>query len=568
MKTWMTALLTLLIALSVLPGPAQAFELTIPEAEIDAYLQEDGTVLVEEQFTYAFEGDFNGVVRTLNHPEDTSIRGLEAREDGEVVPIETVEEIEHRIQRPGEDETFTVALTYAIHDAMEKGPEAAEFYWAFFDSSNETAYESMTIRVHAPDMSEDTAALGYGAMADESGMEENAAAVFGPARVPDGEIGDVRAAFDAALFPEMDETTEENAFTAIAAEEERREEAAAAFADRQELLAGAAPFLIGGALLLLLVPLFIDWQRYRPYKKDAVSRTYEKGVPEQQVSLPAHIWYLRPQAGSEQLTAALLDLVRQGYAEQLGPDEYKLVRTEGMNEAERILSSLLFVELGRDETFTMSRMEEKLKDAETYNTFTSEKQKWASAVHNEVKQAGLHVPKKGLRLFLVLLGSILTAAAVSYGVHYLFIEMSVLIPLAIGSFAAALLYHPRTERGYRVKEEWKDYKEEVEAYTPSDWRALDADAQQTAFTFGLGLHLASVTKLSQTMPKMDTSAPMGQQLQPEGIPLFIFAGLLTSSHFHHREASAAETHGASSGGGASIGGGTGVGGGGGGSGGF
>ena len=48
------------------PNQAFAVDYTITEVKIDAYLQENGDVHVQETFTYKFEGNFNGITRDMN----------------------------------------------------------------------------------------------------------------------------------------------------------------------------------------------------------------------------------------------------------------------------------------------------------------------------------------------------------------------------------------------------------------------------------------------------------------------------------------------------------------------
>ncbi|CAM3851139.1 DUF2207 domain-containing protein [Alkalicoccus chagannorensis] len=544
-------------------SPAAAFELTIPEAQIDVYLQEDGTAQVEESFTYEFEGDFNGVIRDLIEPEGSTIFALEASEDGEPLDVEVEGDSEYRIQRPGEDEMFTVDITYTIEDAVVRYDDFGDFFHAFFDHSNETAYENLMIRVQPPGDSSDVIIEGFDALEGAGSLEEDHMAVFDPGRVPSGENGDIRAAFDAELFPDAQRTSDDSLEAVL--EEEREEAAAAAAAaeNRAGLMAGAAPFLIGFFALASLLPIWIDRRKYLPNKQRALAKSYEKGAPELQMSLPATMFYVQPAVTSELLTASLLDLVRQGYAEQEDADRFRLIRREGMNGHEQMLTAMLFDDMGDGETFRLTDMEECLKQEKQYHEFEKKKIDWYKEILQEKNEAALKIPRTGLRILCSAVGILAIAAAVPYFIFGLLLPAGLLTLVGLAGITAAALHQPRTEKGWRLLGEWHDFKKEVAAYEQEDWKRLDPEEQRIAFIYGLGLNVKSVRELSKSMPKMKDQAVSMQA--DNSLPVFMTAGLFASTQFSSHTAAASNSFSST---GTSAGGGAGAGGGGGGSGGF
>ncbi|WP_147804715.1 DUF2207 domain-containing protein [Alkalicoccus halolimnae] len=562
-KTTTTILTSLFLIAS--PMSAGAFELTIPEAEIDAFLQEDGNVQVEESFTYDFEGEFNGVVRALNYPDYASIENLEAFENGERLEIETEEEIVHRIHRQGEDESFTVDLQYTIEDGVELYNDLGEFYWAFFDSSNETDYESMQIRVHPPEPSEEMEAIGY----DEAENSEQPAdeyVLFDMGHVESGENGDVRAAFDAGLFEGVTRTAEGSAAEEIQQEEEEREEAAAAAAERRNFLSNAAPIAIPILALLFLSVIYVDRKKYSHLKQSAFTNDLTPGAPALQLSMPATMYYVHPAVTPEMLTASLLDLVRQDKVTQEGEESFRLESRENLMAHERILVSMLFDDMGKENVFRLSDMSDYLKNEKNYETFETKKIEWQKAVSAEKKEADLKINKLGFKLGLGAVALLPLALGIVYIVHGMVVPFILLLALYLFVFGYAAVYQPRTEKGWKLLRDWKDYKDEVARYEPEDWKTLPPEEQKIAFIYGLGLNLKSVKKMSGDLTKEFSSAPAASRGYGSDIPLFMTAGLLASTSFQSSSAEAASSFSASSSGG--IGGGGGVGGGGGGSGGF
>lgn len=74
-----------LIFCFLFPLHAFAVDYEITDAEINAYLQANGEVQVVEQFTYEFDGEFNGITRLLDPKIGTSIDDLSATENGQTL---------------------------------------------------------------------------------------------------------------------------------------------------------------------------------------------------------------------------------------------------------------------------------------------------------------------------------------------------------------------------------------------------------------------------------------------------------------------------------------------------
>src|SRR5690625_2489640 len=158
MKKMMSFILVL-AALLIFPLPALAVDYSIDQMQIDAYLLDDGNANVTEKQTYVFDGEFNGITRSLIPKEGTKIVNVEATENGEKRKIEQ-EDNEYKIYRSGKDEQVTIELSYTIEDSVERYPDVAQFYWPFFDKSNESDYEQLDVFVHPPEPTDKVIAFG------------------------------------------------------------------------------------------------------------------------------------------------------------------------------------------------------------------------------------------------------------------------------------------------------------------------------------------------------------------------------------------------------------------------
>ncbi len=88
--------------------------------------------------------DFNGITRTLIPKENTQIIDFQASENNTSLDIEQEENL-YKAYRSGSDEEVKVDLSYTIKNGVEVYTDLAQFYWPFFDTSNESTYQNMDI---------------------------------------------------------------------------------------------------------------------------------------------------------------------------------------------------------------------------------------------------------------------------------------------------------------------------------------------------------------------------------------------------------------------------------------
>ena len=144
---------------------------------MDAFLQENGDVQVEETHTYEFDGEFNGITREVVPKEGAAISKFTATENGQPLRVEKEDDL-YKVHRKGADETITVTLQYTIKNGMEIYQDVAQFYWPFFDERNESSYENLTITIHPPKPTDDVIAFGYDEATNKETIQEDGAAVF------------------------------------------------------------------------------------------------------------------------------------------------------------------------------------------------------------------------------------------------------------------------------------------------------------------------------------------------------------------------------------------------------
>lgn len=488
-------LLGLLLIFMMFPLQALAVEYSISEVEIDAQVNAGGTVDVVEQYTYEFEGEFNGITREIVPKEGTSIQKFNGFEDGQELETERDGDL-YKVFRAGEDETVTIELRYEIQDAVDKFEDGAEFYWPFFDDRNESDYGQMTITVLPPAPSENTEFVGYDEAYGTGSLQAGGAVRFDMGAVPEGSNGDVRVIFDAQLFPALPQQ-DGSIRGELAAEQERLEDEAIAFAARQDTGAALGNGLIPAAGALLLAMVAWAWNRARKTKQQAQPSTDAFFVPKQKMSIPATLHFTKSSILTPAVTAAaLMELVRKKNIEQLSEEKFKLIdrNTEFAHEA--TLIDLLFDKAGDGETFETKDLESYTKNELNHSSYNESITAWQQGVAEEVKQHGLYGKHPLLRWTVGLIGLALFAASIFFGVMALLPLMFFSLALGIG-FVAFCFYSPITHEGHVIRAEWKQLRTAMENLDSSEWERLTQDEKMRAYAYVLGADEKSTNPKTQ-----------------------------------------------------------------------
>jgi len=561
MKPTLKVLIIALIGLFLFPVNVFAVEFSINETSIDAYIQEDGEVFVEEVYTYAFEGDFNGITRTLIPKKGSSITDFKATENGAPLEVEKDGE-EYRIYREGDNETITIELSYSIQDGVTMYDDMTEFHWPFFDSGNESDYENLTITIHPPERTDDVIALGYDEAYGTEKVQDDGTVLFELGFTDSGKNGDIRVAFENGIFANVSVTEEGMIREELLQEKEHLAEKEAAFLERQGILTTVAPYVTGAFGFFLLLLLFYAWRHRRMTMLEAERMHHSSTIiPHQMMSTPATIFYSRHQSVDygELLTIGMMDLVRQGKVRVLDDESYELISSKTKYSHERTLINLLFETIGKDHIFSFDQLEKYTEDEKNQETFHAKLVKYRQGLVDEIKSHNLHENKKKLRYFTGYTSLLLIPSMIIFGMHELFMWVFFQMVILVGLLAFALFYKPKTVEGLLVGMEWKSFKDEFSEMKRDDWATLQNEEQARALLFAAGSSDKKLLEKGKSLIKQDTFT------SPEASNQLLTL-LLLSSTASVSFGSATTTSAASGGVSTSVG--TGVGGGGGGSGAF
>lgn len=555
-----SVLIIILARMLLFPLNALAVDYMIEETRIDAYLQENGDVQVTEQHTYSFEGEFNGITRTLIPKEGTAITEVSASEDGTALEVEQ-DDNEYRIYRDGEGETITINLSYLITGGVEVYPDVAQFYWPFFDKSNESDYQQLEVFIHPPEPTENVIAFGYDAAAGTAVVEDGGVTHFAMGTVGSGKNGDIRVAYDAGLFPGADLAGDQPIGGEILAAKTELEEKQAAFDSRKETLSSMAPYLIGVFMVYMLGVFFWAWRKKQAVKLEVERRfASAHAVPKQEMSLPATLSYMKQgMAGAETMTAALLDLVRKGYVKRENEDTFVAVDRNTEHKHEELLMQWLFDTIGTVGVFRFDDLATYTDDKANHKAYQEDFQAWKQAISEEVKNNNLTEKKAKQRTIIALTSVLLIPLAILFGIHELFISMTLAILLFLTLILFAAFYQPKTVKGARIYKEWLIFHKRYPDKNAKEWNEWMDDEQKRAFIYGFGINDSQLKKKNDEIAEQPGFAN-------SDLIMFVILAAAVNQQFDRANSTASVA--AASGGGGTPGAGAGVGGGGGGSGAF
>lgn len=569
---FLVGVLTFFIAAFFLfPGRGFAIDFTIPNVKIDAYLQENGDAKVKETFTYSFEDDFNGITRSIIPKEGTKITDLKAEEKGKKLKVEKDEDL-YSIHRKGSsDETITIDIFYTIENATSVYKDVGDFYWPFFDDRNESDYEHYRVTIHPPKETDEVIAFGYDEAFNTEVIQKDGSVIFKLGEVPSGKKGDIRVAYDAALFPAAKKANTAMKDNILQAKQELIDKAETR-AERKELFRSIGSILIPAMAIFFLFMIIRDLVGQRMKRSEArrnIPTTFT--VPKEKITLPATIYFTNSsQLSGEAVAAAFLDLVRRGFVSRTADDRFQMVGPlEGLKKHEQQLLKFLFEEVGQNGEFKFADLDDYTKVKKNHETYYKNQVEWQTAVGQEVKKSGLYERKTGLRSLLGLGSVILLPFLIIFPIFDLFgLFMGALLLLSF-LLGFAFFYWPKSLDGLTIYYEWKMLKENLKDLPEKVWHSLPEDKQVLVYLYALGIKENRFVKNEEMIGYFELPPSASRTSNFAGgvdMSMMYTLGPMAAINFHtaHDTAKSTMTTTSSS----STGGGGGVGGGGGGSGAF
>ncbi|MBE3127603.1 MAG: DUF2207 domain-containing protein [Candidatus Atribacteria bacterium] len=462
----------------------RSFEITDYQAQVK--ILENGDIQVSEIFEYNFDGDFNGIIRTIGMKGSDGLQYFKASEyfptDKELNYDQstTGDMVTYKIYDQSSNERKLFLLEYQLNNVATLYNDTAEFYWKFFDQSNTSPIGHIKIEVELPSAevsAEELKVFGHGPLAGKVSIREDGRIVYEVDGLSPGEMVEARILFPTRMIPDSSKIINQNKFAEIMKEE-------LGWAKKADLEKSRG--MIFNILGILLIPLIILFNiffairlyfKYDKELKPEVEMDYYRELP--QDITPAVLSKLMSiqGVGSKDIMATLMDLVRKKFLKieeiQSGrKKEYKfiLIESESSNlkEHEAYLIHWLFSSIGNGASVTLKEIEDYAKSSRTQRSFVHDYNNWAKKVGQEFKKYNYFgESKEGLKAAVKVIFLELGAIFLLLVLGILFrVQWFIFIPLlfiagftGFGVITYSALIRKKTQTGVNEYTKWRAFKQ-------------------------------------------------------------------------------------------------------------
>ncbi|MFM1653382.1 DUF2207 domain-containing protein [Brevibacillus sp. B_LB10_24] len=400
----LTSLLFLFLPGAPVHASERSFDIT--DVVIHARIDQNGDMLVTEQDTYWFNGDFNGILVLLDSSGSDGIENFQAFEAGpqQEIPLtfETTgkgEQIEYKVYDQAHDETKVFKFTYTFKNVVKLYEDTAELYWKFFDDSNPSRLGSVRIEIELPGGvgQEEILAFGHGPLSGSVEIPADGVVRYQVSPLQAEQMLEARVLFPKEYVPDSSKIENTPMLDNIRQQEVKWAEDADKQREAEKnrpwrLLYYAIALFV--ANLAVIVILFIKYDKeYRP----AWSGKYCRELPEDVT--PAVVSCLMDyNIQSKDLMATLIDLVRKKYVDmQVVKKDGGLFRkekydyrftlideqTDGLKQHEAYLIDWLFRQLGKNNEVSLLDIRDYTKKKANARTFVNRLSEWENMVVQE-----------------------------------------------------------------------------------------------------------------------------------------------------------------------------------------
>ncbi|MDI7246836.1 MAG: DUF2207 domain-containing protein [Bacillota bacterium] len=402
----MAVVLATLVASAVLwvGQVVQARELSLSNVNIEARVERDGSLIVREERTFRFDGEFSRVRQWIPIAEGVRVTDIAVSEGGKEYTLtrgsgdervpgtyrveEAPDGIEIAWHFKARDESRTFTLGYRIRGAVVSHNDVAELYWKCVgDQWDVGAPEAhVAIALPAGARKDDIKAWAHGPLWGAISIESPTLVTLSVAPLPAKTFVEARVVFPKAIVPAATRTSGRNALAPIMEEERAlareaniaRERAAERQAALRRL--GRLNVYLAPGVVLLVLALWFGFV-YRRYDREYVpefSGDYYRELPAMYTPAELGVLWRFGSPGPADFTATVMDLARRGYLSieerrterkrllgLLGTAvevEYVIKRTDkgkddDLLEHEKALYNLLFYTVGDNQVVTFDEIE-------------------------------------------------------------------------------------------------------------------------------------------------------------------------------------------------------------------
>ncbi len=224
------SLICIIILLSVFNNlliyAQRSFEITDYNSQVK--ILENGDIQVSEIFEYDFNGDFNGIIRTIGIKGSDGFKYFKASEySPEYKELEYTQSLDadmvtYKIYDKSSNEKKLFLLEYQLKNVATLYNDTAEFYWKFFDKSNTSPIGHIKIEIELPVAeisAEELKVFGHGPLDGKVSIQEDGKIVYEVFGLSSREMMEARILFPTSMIPNSTKIINQNKFAEIMKEE-------------------------------------------------------------------------------------------------------------------------------------------------------------------------------------------------------------------------------------------------------------------------------------------------------------------------------------------------------------
>lgn len=478
--------LLIIFILVGLPQNAKAdSSLYIPKWLIESELLPNGDLHIEEDITFDFSGDFNGVYREIVLDKTNGAKYIDVSEivngkevkynkifdgkNGDTNAYEILGGLNRKkikIFSPSEDEKKTFRIKYTIKDVALKYNDTGELYYKFLGDENKTSIDYFSVNIKLPkNKTNKVKIFAHGPINGKINFDKEDIVHMEVANVPSNTFIEGRILFPTDFIADSYNLVNKDAYDEIIDEEinlQRELAEKAIKAEKRKANFNNISLIVGGVLVILFALIINSLKR----EINIYEKVDSSPIPDD--CTPAVASYLyNSSLGSNAVIASILDLTRKGYMNIEDGGEYKkktnnIILTKMKEEDGNLLShekhfmDWLFNHIGTGNSVETKMIEQYAKKNNTQ--FWKEYNEWLKEIKEDAMALGYFDNSVNKWATLVLIFSSLSLALSI--ISLAFGSMFGLFPLFASIFGiiyGITLFFRKTDLGYKQAKKWKEF---------------------------------------------------------------------------------------------------------------
>lgn len=463
--------------------------LSISRWLIDSKVKENGDLMVQEDITFNFNDEFNGVYRDIILKGTEGLKNLQVAEmikgketlyshvneakngDSNVfMTIDDEDSINIRIFSPSKHEEKTFRLSYIIKNVAIKYKDTGELYYKFLGEENNTSIDFFAANIKLPQPKNDKVKIfAHGPSNGAIRFKEDNLIRIEVENISKNNFVEARILFPTNFIPDSTRVVDNNAYDNIIEEELshiKEIEEKQIRRERNKSLFNNLSIIIAGIGVVIIAFIFSKLRRDIDIYDTIDHNLYPDDCT------PAVATYLTNSGlNTNTIMATIFDLARKGHLSIKDKGEYekkinnfKLERLDksvnSLLNHEKFLLDWLFNQIGDGKTVTTKDIEYygKKHRAEFSNSYNI----WLKEVKKDAKNKGFYDDngKKpgGLLIVFYILAFPFSIISINFGGFY----GIVLLFVSIFAFIyGMIIIFRKSDYGYIQYKKWQDFKKDL-----------------------------------------------------------------------------------------------------------